>query len=461
MRRTFSRQANRIRRRAAQASRILLCTLLLLAGVSTTAAAPPEAKADAKQLRAYLPTIRLKAMFANEHDYAAELEDILKLYVIYLEGGLVNQDQKGEVEEQLLQARIRVLQRDRDYHDSLDKFMSRFKVTAERRQQMEAATISPPAKLFRRYENLCSHQEEVWYEAAKLGHVEDAAKLRPALIKLLTTSSLVKKTVFRERFLQRWGEWGKAKGIGKRLTQIKKDRTQLRDRQGELSIRHQDLSSMDRQRLEDLEFDIDLGNLELNLRNYERRLWDAVDEQIQRVRCQDEFFRQVVRSFIAISDHASIERLNRLRRSWPGLSPVRLKDVDLLTCDREKAEQMVASILTTPDAQLPGKRKLRQLRALAEGYPIQQRLFDLAFLRREQIKFAQAWPPRSPTSELASDKLVGPIGRAPPRSDPYAVEPLLKAQASYARARGQLLQTWIDYQMVRLDLYGNLGLPAR
>ena len=39
-----------------------------------------------------------------------------------------------------------------------------------------------------------------------------------------------------------------------------------------------------------------------------------------------------------------------------------------------------------------------------------------------------------------------------------ATELLLKAEASYARIKRQLLQTWIDYQMVRLDLYGDLGV---
>jgi hypothetical protein len=51
-------------------------------------------------------------------------------------------------------------------------------------------------------------------------------------------------------------------------------------------------------------------------------------------------------------------------------------------------------------------------------------------------------------------------GRDRPDDRPFASGRLLKRETAIKRARNQLLQTWIDFQMLRLDLYGDLGLSA-
>jgi hypothetical protein len=110
---------------------------------------------------------------------------------------------------------------------------------------------------------------------------------------------------------------------------------------------------------------------------------------------------------------------------------------------------------------LAGKKKVRQLRMLAKSYQIQPRLFALAFLRREIIRDAQYMPPPSAPLPLPPAGQILSISLTPPSTmDNSAFETprVIDAHRSLSRAKQQLLQSWIDYQMVRLDLYSDLGL---
>ncbi len=72
------------------------------------------------------------------------------------------------------------------------------------------------------------------------------------------------------------------------------------------------------------------------------------------------------------------ERFEKLRNSWPALPPARIDGVDLLACEHEKAEGTVAALAKKPDAAAGARSAVRNVRALAETYPLQQRLFELA-----------------------------------------------------------------------------------
>ncbi|HEY7428675.1 MAG TPA: hypothetical protein VH682_30880 [Gemmataceae bacterium] len=467
MLRTFSsRAAHSIYRHLARESGVLLYVLLPFFAVSAVAALPPDNdKTDVKkslvQFRAYLPTIRHKALLDNQRRYVADLERSLELYEVYVAGGLTNQFQKGLVEEGLLKERIRLLQRDRDYRDSLDQFTLRFDLNAERRRQMENAAVSPLANLFRRFVDLSQDAEAADYALIKMGSIEDATKLRPALVKLLTTSALVKDTSLPKHSDKDWGEWEKIDDIEKllkRRSKVQKDSDDLRQRQAELKAEGKELPRADRQRLEDLLFASDFGYLELELRSYERQPRDLREKEGRRLLEKNNRFLRVARSGLALLDWAIHERLDRLGRSWPKLAPIRVQDMDLLTLDQDKAERAVDAMLKTPDAQRAGRSKTRQLFALAAAYRLQQRIFILAQGHKESIVHEQVWPRPRATGESDTAGRIGPVAPRPQLSDPCAAEPFLRAQASCAEARAQLLQTWIAYQMVRLDLYADLGL---
>ncbi|MGH7223380.1 MAG: hypothetical protein ACRELF_09140, partial [Gemmataceae bacterium] len=137
----------------------MLVSLVLL-GANRAAAEPPPAKekSAAKEppatFRAYLPTIRLKALLDNERQSVADLQTWLRIYEVYLVGGLVNLVQRGQLEEGLHRSRLRVLRLETDYRDSLDQFTRRFRISEKLRRQMEESVTSPLTKIFRGFEVL-------------------------------------------------------------------------------------------------------------------------------------------------------------------------------------------------------------------------------------------------------------------------------------------------------------------
>jgi hypothetical protein len=448
-------------------SRVLAVALMLLGGnLANTAPPPDQEKSDAKgspaSLRAYLPTIRLKALLDNERQSVADLQQWLRKYAVWLEGGAVNLMQKGQIEEEYQRSRLRALRLDADYHDSLDEFTSRFRISEEGRKQMENAALSPMTMQLRHFEEFSRDTEAAINKPYEMASAEDVAKIRPALVKILTESALVKNTTFPKRFLKLWDEWKKIEDRRKlmdRITKIREDLFQLRLREAELAGKPQELPEADRKRMETLKFELDVGEFQLGLLIYEKQSWKNIENDAQRLKQMRERFFGLTRIFQTLLEHAYTEQFNRLVQSWPALAPVKIKDVDLLACKPDKAEETVTSLLKTPDAQREGRKKIRRLRTLAESYPIQQRLFRLASsLRENRSKWASS-PPSDNAPDIPKLEFAGPLSTPPPRPGPdLATELLLKAEASFARAKRQLLQTWIDYQMVRLDVYNDLGL---
>lgn len=444
-------------------SRVLVVAVVLFSG-RLAAAAPAEEKPDAKEpaatFRAYYPTIRLKALLDNERQSVADLEEWLRTYDVWLEGGLVNLMQRSQIEVELHRSQLRALRLDTDYRDSLDQFTSRFNVSAERRRKMEDAARSPLTMLFRRFDEFSRDLDAASIKSNEMGQAEDVAKVRPALVKILTESPLVKNTTFPDRFLKRWDEWKKIDDRNKLLDRIIKDRkdlAQIRIRQAELAGNQQELPDADRQRREALKFESDLGEFQLGLLLYEKQPWKKSDDELKRLRDQREVFFDLIRIFRTLLDHVYVERFGRLVQSWPGLAPVKIKNVDLLACKWDKAEETVSSLLKSPDGQLAGRKKIRHVRKLAESYRIQQQLFQVAFQQRGGIKGMISSPPAPHTDLLLELPLLGLDRQA--NKEHFGMPTLPETIREYSQVRRQLLRTWIDYQIIRLDLYNDLGMP--
>lgn len=470
-------------------------TGILLFGDSWASAAdtPAKEKADNKeslaQLRAYLPAIRCKALLENERQTVAQLKKFLALTRTFVEGGLVDSVQAGQVEEALLRARLRLLQRETHYHDSLDEFTQRSNISAERRQEMENATFLPLTNLIRRFETLSSDSEEVVKEALGLFRTEDVGKVRPALVKLLTMSALVKDTTLPKQFRKEWAEWQKLERIDEISDKLSKMRQEFlrREREGLrrgkqwkgkpekaplLDDGDQETDSgraggsgkrsrvprRDDQNLEAQHFSCEVGSLEFDLRVYERQPWKSLIEQYDRLFRRHVQYTRVETAFRAVSKHAYNERFRSLCHSWPGLSPARVKEVDLIASEDSTAEEAVTRMLKSPNAQVKGKKKVRYLRTSAKSYRLEQELFVLAFKRQTEILDALLYPKRSP--DVDQDGLIGFFDpdKARPAFNPFDAAKQIDAYRSLSQARRRLLQTWIDYQMVRLDLYHDLGV---
>jgi hypothetical protein len=348
-----------------------------------------------------------------------------------------------------------VLKRDTAYRDSLDAFALRVRVTPERRRQMEETALAPLTRHLSRFETIFQEHETACNEAGKPGAQDRLDKLRPALVKAFTESPLVAGTSFRKTILAQWGEWEKAKDPTALLAEIRKERRQLLDRKVALDGEGKTLPEADRQRLAEIEFKMQLGILERTLRTCEKLAGVAGKEKtIPEKSYLLENLRMLTRQTRDVFTHAENERTGRWRQSWPHLLPVPLDDQDLLGCAWEQAERTLAARLKTPEALLSGKKKVRQLRTLAKAYSLQQELLDLSHALLESNRNALFDPPQ-PAAGLAGPKIEDLY---PFLQHDTLVQALLDAQADYAKVKDDLVRTWIDYQVARLDLYRDVDV---
>jgi hypothetical protein len=432
---------------------ILLAVFLAGAGSATSFASEDqpdpqrEDKQEQAQLREYLPILLQKTRLENEREQVRFLEEAFKLSKVLIEAGETTPVRVGEVERELLEARNRVLQREADYHDSLDQFNLRFKGNAKRLQQFEEANVLPLQRHLEQFHKVSTDFQKVLDELDKSGAAEKAPKLREGSHALFASAALLKDTNFQTRSETQWRAWEKlsADELRKRLTSFGEERRRLLDRKTDLETKDQALSTADRRRLDELNVEIDLGHFEEVLREYESQPWKNLPTPEGRQREQQRIFRRFQNQFIGVLIEALNERLVRLHDRWPTLPVLRVENVDLVTGDREKAEQVLASLLKKPEAAAAGKRKFRQVRVQAEVYRNQQRLFELSCLQSLEA-----------SNSLSRAPL--PVEDLPQPGVTDLVQQMLNAQRSLTRVKSQLYSTWINYQITCLDLYSDLKL---
>lgn len=413
--------------------------------VGPTRADPP--KPEAKPARAaqpdYLPLLLQKAAFQNEREYADTLTRSHQIFEALRESGAVSSLHADQVEQELLQTRVRVVQREVDLRDAIDQFKRRFDLTAEGLRKAEEVALDPLAGHLRRFDDVFRDYDAARTELSKGAPPQDAAKLRPLVRRVLTGSALVKETRLGKQLAAQLDEWEKGKDLDGALRKYRDERARLLDRRTELRAQEKPIPPADAQRLEEVALQIDLADLERSLRAYEEQFGNGNNGgNVQR---RHAAFREVAAAAGGVLHWAVPDRLAQLRRSWPAPAPVRLTGVDVLACDADKAEQVVESLSKNPDGAVAGKARVRKVRALAETYRLQQRLFEISHLRaRVEMDTLVA------SSELVPVQL--PAGAA------ELTRQLLGAQRTLGEVKGQLVGTWIGYQTARFDLYRDLGL---
>lgn len=430
----------------------LLAFFLVAASLAIAApsAANPEPNTEPKltpvPLRDYLPPLLLQTLLDNEREYVVTLERFLKLFEGLREGGLISSAHLNQVEREFLRARISVLQREKDYGNSLDQLKLRFEVKPEHLQKMEESALLPVKRHVRRIEEVFSDYEAVRGELSKWDSPELVPKLRAEMRRISNAAALVQGTSFQKELPRRWAACEKLsdKELQQLLQRQAEECRKLLVVRAELEGKGQSLNEADRRRLRELDSEIDMGSFERSLRSYESQPWkDLRDAGRRRVT----EFRSVASAFNLLLVQAYRERIDALREGWPKLSQVQVQKVNLLACAWEQAEQVVTTLVKKPDVAVTAKASLRQVRTLAETYRIQQRLFELSLVERQDG--LDGWAP----------------GLAPAEDNwkvdvDAAVRQLLEAERSSVRLRGQLLRTWIDYQIARLELFRDLGLES-
>jgi len=209
-------------------------------------------------------------------------------------------------------------------------------------------------------------------------------KLRGFLRQLFTTDTLVRNTEFQKKVLPSWDAWAKLseKERQARVEKLSEERNRLLDLKTDLENKQQTLSRADANRLNTIEFELDLGGwrknarpnegLEPVLRQYEARPWAKLAKAEERRQAQSRSFRLVVYEVLSVLVWPRNDRFERVGENWPELPKAPLDDLDLLTADVDKAQQAAVQAALTNRVDLMNARAQvvdawRQLRVTANA----------------------------------------------------------------------------------------------
>jgi hypothetical protein len=296
-------------------------------------------------------TTLLQAAQMRVDEYNIEvLEGFLKLAKALQEGGEISPLQTDLVEQQLLRGRTALLGDQFQYLQSLDQFKLQLGLPTPLPIELDDADFRPINQQFQRYEDLFRMFDEASKSPEEFGAPELAGKVRGELRRIFTTARIVQGTRFQKEIEAGWGAWEKlsADELDKRLADFREEHRKLLDQKTDLETKGQTLSPSDEQRLKRVEFEIELGEFEKLLREYEAQPWkkpskpgDAVPEPAQQRKRQQAMFRYLVNAFTLVLSEARNERFSQLQELWPKLRRLCVDGVDLLKAELDEARTAV------------------------------------------------------------------------------------------------------------------------
>jgi hypothetical protein len=252
--------------------------------------------------------------------------------------------QVDQVELQLLQGRTQVLTDEQNFYNSLDQFKLQLGLPTDLPIELDDAIVRPIVQQFQRFDQAIRAFEAAQDDAAKLDDPKLAPQLRKLLLRLFTTSAIVRGTKFSTEFPARWAAREKMSNqdLEKLLSQLSEERRERLGRKAELEKAEKPLSPEDLRRLEELDFEINLILFEQALRVYEGQPWKTETDPARQERLQTGLFRTVANGFNVLLGAARNERIVQIRQLWPELPRVCVGGVDLLQVDMDRAQTVVA-----------------------------------------------------------------------------------------------------------------------
>jgi hypothetical protein len=514
----------------------------------------------------YLSAIQERTVLFNYYKNIQALQRYLRIFDVWLDGGLVNLVQKGLIEARLLASYEAVLGYQVNFRVSLDQLKQQIGLPMTVPLDIAPGPLQPMIDIIEAYEKLFINNERVIFNIDQYGRSTDAKLIRARLRRMLERTPLMRGTRTREAILRRlpyWENLAKDKEWNERrnilLDAIKKRITALDAiREKEAQTPGVPLPEAEAARRAELQFDLDLAEYELGVSIYEREEWKtdkelAGFEELQVRKAREQFFG-VRRIFLTVVLHAYVEVRQDIKKLWPDLLPCRAKGVDVLAAAEDEALQAVEqttmenrvdlmnvraqltdswrkirvaanallgtfnvdyhigasspvggnkpfalggsntthqliftgqlplvrilqrnnyrstlinfqqnrrSLMAFEDQLLFNVRfDLRSLRVLANNYQrVQKRQIELAYMQVDQALQAFNQPQAPPGQDNILPGLVGPVGGRPQPGDPAALtSQLLSTQGSLLTSQNDLYNTWITYQIDRVDLYRDMGV---
>ncbi len=299
--------------------------------------------AFAAPVSGYLSTLLQAAQMRVDEYNIEKLDEFLNLAKAMEEGGDISQLQVDQFEQSLLRGRTSLLTDQLQYLQSLDQFKLQLGLPTPLPIELDDAPFRPLNQMFQRYENLFRQFDAASREPLQFAQLELVSKVRGELLRIFTSSPITQGTPFQATIRTSWPIWEKLSRdeLAKRLADYREERRRILEKLADLETKGQTLSAADQQRLSTLNFEIDLGDFETVLREYESQPWQNVlDPQLRR-RQQQAKFRYVVNAFILVLAEARNQRVTQLRTQWPDLSRLCVDGVDLLKADLTRAEAAV------------------------------------------------------------------------------------------------------------------------
>jgi hypothetical protein len=292
----------------------------------------------------YLSTVGEKAQLVNFYKNIQSLRRFLRLFEVYLEGGIVNLVQVGQIEQTLLRSTETFITNNQTgYRISLDQLKQQLGLPMTIPIDVAYDPLMPMIRQINRYENLSGDYEGVNLESIGIGLRTAPAQTRAAYHRLLEQAPLFRGTRARERIAARWRFWEQvpraAEGeipspIDRGLEALRAERRRLLDRQA--ALQGQPLPAAEARRLAALEFELYVGTFERDLREYEAEPWLKQKIASLRPLAQRLFFRFIHRDFLALAEEAFREHEDQIREEWPALPQACIEGTDLLAESDEK-----------------------------------------------------------------------------------------------------------------------------
>jgi hypothetical protein len=289
----------------------------------------------------FLSTLFREVDMAADKKLVADLEQALRIYEGYQEGGLFSPLQVDQVRSTLLNARNTVMTDQQFVNNALDQFKQVLGLPSNLPLILDDSLARPITNQYDRYYRVITDSDAAYSLVEKQENLPPD-RLREFLLRLYTRSDLVRGTAFSKTARPIWDSWVKLseKELRARLERLREERRKLLDLKTELDLKKQTLSPKDERRLRESEIEADFGLLEEILRQYEARPWEKLPTAAQRRQAQIKLFRQVAYSAEAVLVWARNERFQNINNLWPELPTVPLCDIELSTAPQDLAQEV-------------------------------------------------------------------------------------------------------------------------
>jgi len=300
----------------------------------------------------YLPILLQSATLANQRRNVDSLEQYLKLYQAFREGGQQSDLQVGQVEIQLLNGRNQLLGQAtaatgggggttagiRGLLDSLDQFKLQLGLPMTVGLDLDSTPLAPMQRQLARFEAVYADIRAAEEAGRQFDPAAPVDQIRVRLRRLLSDSPVVKGTEFAAALPNRWATWERLSpdALAKTLTKLTDERARLLNSRADRLAKQQPEDAAESARVAQIEADIDLGGFEQALRVYEARPWQNQPGPA-RGAAQAGAFREVFNGFYQLILVARNERLQGIRRLWPKLPGAEVDGTDLVSVGIDEA----------------------------------------------------------------------------------------------------------------------------